>query len=111
MHYDTVVALDGSGDYRSITEAVYAAPNYSLRRYVIYIKEGVYKENIDLKKKKTNIMFVGDGAGATVVTGNRNFAQGWTTFRTPTVGKSSWFSSTHFSRVSLFYVGLGLVSN
>ncbi|THG06442.1 hypothetical protein TEA_008018 [Camellia sinensis var. sinensis] len=88
MHVDAVVALDGSGHYRSIIQAVNEAPNYSNRRYIIYIKKGVYRENIDMKKKKTNIMFVGDGIGATVVTGDRNFRQGWTTFRTATVAVS-----------------------
>ncbi|PKI51485.1 hypothetical protein CRG98_028045 [Punica granatum] len=88
MHVDAVVALDGSGHYRTIAEAINEAPSYSNRRYVIYVKKGIYKENIDLKRKKTNIMFVGDGIGATVVTGNRNFMQGWTTFRTATVAVS-----------------------
>ncbi|KAH9689523.1 putative pectinesterase/pectinesterase inhibitor 22 [Citrus sinensis] len=77
MHADAVVALDGTGHYRTITEAINAAPSYSKRR-----------ENVDMKKKKTNIMLVGDGIGATVVTGNRNFMQGWTTFRTATVAVS-----------------------
>ncbi|KAI3752546.1 hypothetical protein L2E82_24580 [Cichorium intybus] len=88
MHVDVVVALDGSGRYRSISEAINDAPNYSNRRYVIYAKRGVYKENIDMKKKKTNIMLIGDGIGATVITGDRNFMQGWTTFRTATVAVS-----------------------
>ncbi|KAJ0079815.1 hypothetical protein Patl1_22338 [Pistacia atlantica] len=88
MHVDAVVALDGTGHYRTISEAIYAAPGYSKRRYIIYVKKGVYNENIDMKKKKTNIMLVGDGIGATVVTGNRNFMQGWTTFRTATVAVS-----------------------
>lgn len=87
MHVDAVVAADGSGQYRTITEAVNEAPSYSLRRYIIYVKKGVYRENIDMKRKKTNIMFVGDGIGQTVVTADRNFLQGWTTFRTATVGK------------------------
>ncbi|KAJ6757097.1 PECTINESTERASE [Salix koriyanagi] len=57
-------------------------------RYIIYVKKGVYRENIDMKRKKSYIMFVGDGIGKTVVTGNRNFMQGWTTFRTATVAVS-----------------------
>ncbi|KAF7805078.1 putative pectinesterase/pectinesterase inhibitor 22 [Senna tora] len=85
---DAVVALDGSGHYRSITEAVNAAPSMSRRRYVIYVKKGIYKENVDMKRKKTNIMFVGDGIGKTIITGNRNFMQGWTTFRTATLAVS-----------------------
>ncbi|XP_076954182.1 putative pectinesterase/pectinesterase inhibitor 22 [Bidens hawaiensis] len=88
MQTDVVVALDGSGHYRSISEAINDAPSYSNRRYIIYMKRGVYKENVDMKKKKTNIMLVGDGIGATVVTGDRNFMQGWTTFRTATVAVS-----------------------
>nr|GMD46910.1 putative pectinesterase/pectinesterase inhibitor 22 [Ipomoea batatas] len=88
MHVDAVVALDGSGHYRSVAQAVLEAPSYSRRRYVIYVKRGVYHENVDMKKKKTNIMLVGDGIGATVITGNRNFMQGWTTFRTATVAVS-----------------------
>lgn len=88
MHVDAIVALDGTGNYQTITEAISEAPSYSNRRYIIYVKKGVYRENIDMKRKKTNIMLVGDGIGETVVTGNRNFMQGWTTFRTATVGKS-----------------------
>ncbi|KAJ6359696.1 hypothetical protein OIU77_003825 [Salix suchowensis] len=57
-------------------------------RYIIYVKKGVYRENIDMKRKKSYIMFIGDGIGKTVVTGNRNFMQGWTTFRTATVAVS-----------------------
>ncbi|CAN4108837.1 unnamed protein product [Withania somnifera] len=85
---EAVVALDGSGRYRSIAQAVNEAPSYSNRRYVIYVKRGIYHEKIDLKKKKINIMLMGDGIGATVITGNRNFMQGCTTFRTATVAVS-----------------------
>ncbi|GMG99750.1 hypothetical protein Nepgr_001590 [Nepenthes gracilis] len=88
MHVDAVVSLDESGKYRSISEAIFEAPSYSNRRYVIYVNKGVYHENIDMKKKKTNIMLVGDGIGETVISGSRNFMQGWTTFRTPTVAVS-----------------------
>lgn len=86
MHVDAVVAVDGSGRYRTVGQAIMEAPNHSERRYVIYVKKGVYNENIDMKKKKTNIMLVGDGIGKTIITGSRNFMQGWTTFRTATVG-------------------------
>ncbi|KAL9356032.1 hypothetical protein Peur_049285 [Populus x canadensis] len=88
MHIDAIVAGDGTGHYRTITEAINEAPSYSNRRYIIYVKKGVYRENIDMKRKKSNIMFVGDGIGQTVVTGNRNFMQGWTSFRTATVAVS-----------------------
>ncbi|KAK9735486.1 hypothetical protein RND81_04G208600 [Saponaria officinalis] len=88
MHLDAIVALDGSGHYRSIGQAIDSAPNHSNRRYVIYVKKGVYNENVDMKKKKTNIMLIGDGIGATIVSSNRNFMQGWTTFRSATFAVS-----------------------
>jgi pectinesterase len=95
MRVDVVVAQDGSGRYRSVGEAVARAPNHGRRRYVIYVKRGVYYENVDVKKKKTNIVIVGEGMGETVITGSRSFSSGWTTFRSATFGKSSILSRCH----------------
>ncbi|KAK9102376.1 hypothetical protein Sjap_019630 [Stephania japonica] len=81
---DAVVALDGSGNYTSVGNAVKSVPDLSTKRFVIYVKRGVYKENVEIKKKKWNIMLVGDGMNSTIITGNRNFVDGWTTFRSAT---------------------------
>ncbi|KAK4769501.1 hypothetical protein SAY86_027651 [Trapa natans] len=85
---DAVVAQDGTGNFTSVQDAVMAAPDYSTRRFVIYIKKGVYKENVEIKKKKWNIMMVGDGMGVTVISGSRSFVDGWTTFRSATFAVS-----------------------
>ncbi|CAL9748287.1 unnamed protein product [Musa acuminata subsp. burmannicoides] len=82
---DAVVAQDGSGDYTSIGAAVEAAPSESESRYVIYVKKGVYMENVEVNKKKWNLMLVGDGIDQTIISGSRSVADGWTTFRSPTV--------------------------
>ncbi|GMI87626.1 HIGHLY METHYL ESTERIFIED SEEDS, Pectin Methylesterase6 [Hibiscus trionum] len=82
---DIVVAQDGSGNFKTISEAVAAAGGG--RRTVIHIKAGVYNENVDIPRSAKNIMLIGDGIGATVVTGSKN-AQTVTTFRTATVGVS-----------------------
>ncbi|KAI0507359.1 hypothetical protein KFK09_013482 [Dendrobium nobile] len=82
---DVTVAADGSGNFSTITEAVAAAPVKSKRRFVIKIKAGVYAENVEVPKNKTNIMFVGDGRTKTVITGSRNVVDGWTTFRSATL--------------------------
>ncbi|XP_009783075.1 pectinesterase-like [Nicotiana tabacum] len=82
---DLVVAKDGSGNFTTINEALSAAPNSSSTRFVIYIKEGSYFEYVEVDKKKTMIMFVGDGIGKTKIKGNRNHVDGWTTFRSATV--------------------------
>ncbi|KAK1288189.1 hypothetical protein QJS10_CPB19g02002 [Acorus calamus] len=84
---DAVVAADGSGTYKTVTEAVEAAPVESTKRYVIYVKRGVYNENVDIKKKKWNLMLIGDGMDATIITGDRSFVDGWTTFRSATFGE------------------------
>ncbi|KAL5783578.1 hypothetical protein ACOSP7_008607 [Xanthoceras sorbifolium] len=85
---DVVVAADGTGNFTNVTDAVLAAPDYSMTRHVIYIKRGVYKENVEIKKKKWNIMMVGDGMNATIISGNRSFVDGWTTFRSATFAVS-----------------------
>ncbi|KAL4397447.1 pectinesterase/pectinesterase inhibitor PPE8B [Arachis duranensis] len=85
---DAVVALDGSGKFTRVMDAIMAAPDYSMKRFVIYVKRGVYNENVEIKKKKWNIMMIGDGIGATVITGNRSVVDGWTTFRSATFAVS-----------------------
>ncbi|GLJ09564.1 hypothetical protein SUGI_0111980 [Cryptomeria japonica] len=79
------VAGDGSGNHTTIAEALNAAPNNSLGRYVIYIKKGVYQEYVEVPSYKTNIMMVGEGISATVITGRRNVVDGWTTYHSATV--------------------------
>ncbi|CAN6468695.1 unnamed protein product [Victoria cruziana] len=82
---NAVVAKDGSGQFTTVSAAVAAAPSGSKSRYVIYIKAGTYQEVVNVPRGKTNLMFVGDGIGRTVITGNRNVQDGWTTFRSATV--------------------------
>ncbi|KAI3833620.1 hypothetical protein MKX03_010664 [Papaver bracteatum] len=88
MTINVVVAADGSGNFTKIMDAVAEAPDKSTNRFIIYIKRGIYDENVDIKKKKWNLMMIGDGMNATVITGNRSFIDGWTTFRTATFAVS-----------------------
>ncbi|XAR51305.1 Pectinesterase [Bertholletia excelsa] len=80
-----VVAADGTGDFKTVSEAVEAAPEKSKTRHVIRIKAGVYNENVIVPKKKTNLMFVGDGNSTTIITGSRNVVDGSTTYHSATV--------------------------
>eukprot|EP01018_Ginkgo_biloba_P023488 Gb_21388 [translate_table: standard] len=88
LQADVIVAKDGTGKYKTITEAVEAAPEKSSKRYVIYVKAGLYSENIKVSKKMTNLMFIGDGKGKTVVAAGRNVRHGFTTFRSTTFATS-----------------------
>ncbi|KAJ6686105.1 PECTINESTERASE [Salix purpurea] len=80
-----VVARDGSGNVKTIKEAVDAASKRSgTGRYVIYVKAGTYIENVEVGKKVKNVMFVGDGMGKTIVTGSKSVGGGTTTFKSAT---------------------------
>ncbi|KAL8240808.1 hypothetical protein R6Q59_014163 [Mikania micrantha] len=70
---DIVVAKDGNGTCKTIVEAIKRVPEYSSRRIIIYVKAGRYEEaNLKVGRKKTNVMFIGDGKGRTVITGGVN---------------------------------------
>ncbi|KAK4396791.1 putative pectinesterase/pectinesterase inhibitor 12 [Sesamum angolense] len=82
------VAADGSGNFTTVSDAINFAPNNSMDRIIIYIREGVYQENVEIPSWKPNIVLLGDGSDVTVITGNRSAADGWTTFRSATVAVS-----------------------
>ena len=58
--YDKVVAADGSGDYTTVQEAIYAAPDFGTERYVIFIKDGEYEQKLLVPASKTNITLLGE---------------------------------------------------
>lgn len=95
---NVVVAADGSGDHRTVSAAVAAAPEKSSKRFIIRIKAGVYRENVEVPKKKTNIMFVGDGRTTTIITASKNVQDGSTTFNSATVGEFTVLSFSFITR-------------
>ncbi|KAK7338200.1 hypothetical protein VNO77_18802 [Canavalia gladiata] len=82
---DVVVAADNSGDFTTVSAAVAAAPENSKKRYVIRIKAGVYRESVEVTKKKINLMFLGDGSSKTIITASKSAADDITTFASGTV--------------------------
>ncbi|CAL5191373.1 unnamed protein product [Lathyrus oleraceus] len=84
---NVVVAPDGSGNFVKVMDAVLAAPNFSKDRFVIHIKRGIYKENVIIDEKKHNLMMIGDGTDATIISGNLSTSHNnLTTFETATFG-------------------------
>ncbi|KDP34079.1 hypothetical protein JCGZ_07650 [Jatropha curcas] len=81
---DAVVAKDGSGKYKRISDALKAVPSKSKKRFIIYVKKGIYLENVRIEKSKWNVMVIGDGMDATIVSGNLNVVDGTPTFSTAT---------------------------
>ncbi|XP_030532931.1 pectinesterase-like [Rhodamnia argentea] len=83
---DVTVAQDGSGNFRTIKQALDAAAKRSgSKRFVIYVKRGVYQENLEIGSGLDNIMMVGDGLRYTIITGSRSVGGGSTTFNSATV--------------------------
>ena len=91
---DIVVAKDGSGKYKKISDALKHVPDKSNKRTVIYVKKGVYYENVRVEKTKWNVMIIGDGMTSTIVSANLNFLDGTPTFSTATFGKFWYFYMT-----------------
>ncbi|KAA8533847.1 hypothetical protein F0562_031364 [Nyssa sinensis] len=83
-----VVAGDGSGDFRTIKEALDASVNRRDQsvRFIIHVKSGVYRENIEIDNNLNNVMLVGDGLRNTIITGDRSVGGGTTSFNSATVG-------------------------
>lgn len=80
---NAVVAQDGSGQYKTIQEALNAYPkDLKGGRYVIYVKAGVYDEYITITQDQINIYMYGDGPRKTIVTGKKCFTDGVSTFKT-----------------------------
>ncbi|XP_073295216.1 probable pectinesterase/pectinesterase inhibitor 51 [Primulina huaijiensis] len=87
---DVTVCKDSDAcDYNLVQDAVNAAPDSagSDKRFVIWIKTGVYEETVRVPLEKKNIVFLGDGMGNTVITGSMNVGQlGMSTYNSATVG-------------------------
>ncbi|XP_074562111.1 pectinesterase-like [Curcuma longa] len=82
------VAQDGTGDFTSISEAVAFAPNDTAAAtagyFVVYVSEGVYRENVVVPMNKRNLILIGAGINRTVITSNHSVGDGWTTFNSAT---------------------------
>src|SRR5215831_11037032 len=91
---DATVAPNGDGQFKSIQDAIMAAPQglpSTARPWVIHVKPGTYKELIYVQRERRFIKLEGEDPRTTVITYNLNANQIGLdgkpigTFRTPTV--------------------------
>jgi pectinesterase len=66
--YDFVVAQDGSGDFKTVQEAINAVPDFRKNTTTIFIRNGVYKDKLVLPTSKTMVKFVGEDVQHTILT-------------------------------------------
>lgn len=80
------VAQDGSGDFKTIQEAITACRPFQEYEKVIFIKNGIYKEKILIDSFYTNLKLVGESAENTIITfGDHAGMPGIGTFNSYTV--------------------------
>ncbi len=65
---DFIVAADGSGQFRTVQEAIDAVPPLRKNRTRIFIKNGIYKEKLVLPASATNVSFIGESVEQTILT-------------------------------------------
>lgn len=63
-----IVAMDGSGDFLSVQEAIDQISDFRANETIVFIKKGVYKEKLILPTSKTNVTFVGESVDKTILT-------------------------------------------
>ncbi|MFL5738989.1 MAG: pectinesterase family protein [Flavisolibacter sp.] len=64
------VAQDGTGDFKTIQEAVNAVRDLSQVQVTIKIKNGIYHEKLVIPSWKTNISLVGENRDSTIISNN-----------------------------------------
>lgn len=86
---DMVVAADGSGDYRSIQEAINHTKSFPYHRITIFVKNGIYKEKIKIYEWNTDLSIIGEDPKITIITYDDYFGKidkgRNSTFHTPTL--------------------------
>ncbi len=69
---DLVVAADGSGNFKTVGEAIAKVPENNQKRLTILVKKGVYREQIKIPADKPFISLIGESADKTKLTFDLN---------------------------------------
>ncbi len=91
-YYDIVVSPDGHGDYMTVQEAIDACPDYSHAEITtIFIRKGVYKEQVTIPHNKFRLNIKGEDALSTIITFDKYAEKKWSgsDFKIGTSGSAS----------------------
>ena len=89
MAANVVVSKQGDGQYTTLADAVKNIPINHHGTYIIYIKAGVYNENVTISN--SNVTLLGDGTGKTIFRSSRNSKGGFGISVSGAVGNSFCF--------------------
>ncbi len=90
--YDFTVAQDGTGNFKTVQEAFNAVPDFRKATTTIFIKNGIYKEKLNLSSSKQMVKMIGESVEGTILTYD-DWAQKKNTFgeEKGTSGSSSFY--------------------
>ncbi|HEX7583423.1 MAG TPA: pectinesterase family protein [Prolixibacteraceae bacterium] len=66
--FEMIVAQDGSGDFTSVQKAIDACKAFPDNRITIFVKNGTYKEKIEVPSCNTQLSIIGESAEKTIIT-------------------------------------------
>lgn len=78
LNAEIVVAQDGSGQFRTVQEAIDACPDYDHDHITtIFIKAGLYREMVTIPHNKFRLHIVGEGPMKTIISWGKYAEQYW----------------------------------
>ncbi|RAW00044.1 pectinesterase family protein [Pseudochryseolinea flava] len=57
---DFIVSADGSGNFKTVQEAINAVPDFRKKETIIFVKAGTYKEKLQLHPTKQKVKLIGE---------------------------------------------------
>jgi pectinesterase len=74
-NYDFVVAQDGTGNFSSIQKAIDACKAFPDTRVIIFVKNGTYKEKLQIPSCNSKLSIIGESAEKTIISYNDYFGK------------------------------------
>jgi pectinesterase len=93
---ELTVAQDGSGNYKTIQEAVNSVRDLGAQQVIIHIKKGIYHEKLIIPTWKTKISLIGEDKENTVIT-NADYSGKQNPGGTDAFGKDKFTTYTSYT--------------
>ncbi|MFH7000992.1 pectate lyase [Flavobacterium bizetiae] len=69
------VALDGSGNFTKIQDAINACPSFPYEKVTVFVKNGIYNEKVRIPEWNTHVALVGESKENTIISFDDNFSK------------------------------------
>lgn len=106
------VRKDGTGDFKTVTDAVNSIPSGNKRRFIVWIGGGEYREKITVDKSKPFLTFYGDKDDMPSITFNGTASEYGTVNSATVAVESDYFVAVNIAFVvrTLFTIYLRCVT-